>query len=75
MNLTEYEVYVEDGNPCGGSEYAQKTFLEIETDSPVDYVKAHGKYPILQTGESPDGDLVILTGNGKGYFTKYVFTK
>lgn len=70
-----YEVFIEDMNPCGGAEYARKEFIEVEAESPEAYVKAKGRYPILEITESADGDTVITTGDGKGYFVKYTFSE
>lgn len=72
--MTEYEVLIEDINPCGGSAYARKTFVEVETDDPIAYVKENSKYPIIETTENADGDLVVVTGNASGYITKFTFT-
>ena len=73
--MKEYEVFVEDINPCGGSKYARKEWIEVEAESPEDYVKKNGKFPILEITENADGDTVINTGDGKGYFTRYTFSE
>jgi len=73
--LNEYEVYIEDTNPCGGSKYGKKEFIEIEAESPEAYVKENGRYPIIDIARNEDGDTVITTGNGKGYVIRYIFSE
>ena len=41
--MNEYEVYIEEINPCGGSQHAQKSIIEIEAESPEAYVTANGR--------------------------------
>ena len=72
--MKEYELCIETMNPCGGSEYAQREFRDVETDDPVAYVKANAPLPILETSEV-DGSIVITTGDGFGYITRYMFTE
>lgn len=72
--MKEYELCVETMNPCGGTEYAQRQFLDVETDSPEAYVRANAPLPILDIAEV-DGSTVITTGDGHGYITKYTFTE
>ena len=72
--MKEYEVLIETINPCGGAKHSQKTFIEVETDSPEAYVKANSPYPILDQTEDKNGDTLINTGDGKGSFVKYTFT-
>ena len=71
--MNEYEVFIEDINSCGGEQYAKKELLEIEADSPEAYVKATGRYPILDITKNSNGDTVIMTGDGKGNFLRYTF--
>lgn len=73
--MNEYEVFVEDINPCGGSQYAKKELLEVEAVSPEAYVKENGRFPIIEITENPNGDKVIITGDGNGYFIKYTFSE
>lgn len=73
--MNEYEVFVEDINPCGGAQYAKKELLEVEAKSPEAYVEEHGRFPILEITENADGDKVIVTGDGNGYFIKYTFSE
>ncbi len=72
--MEEYELLIEAINPCGGSAHATRTILEIETDDPERYVRENAVFPIIDTGKNSDGDLVITTGDGKGYITKYTFS-
>lgn len=72
--MEEYELLIEAVNPCGGSAHATRTILEIETDDPEGYVRENAVFPIMDIGKNSDGDLVITTGDGKGYITKYTFS-
>ena len=72
--MTEYEVLVETINPCGGLKHAKKDCLEVETASPEAWVAEHGQYPVMDTGKTPDGDVAITTGDGKGNLVRYTFT-
>ena len=60
------EVLIETINPCGGEAHSKKEFLDIEAESPEAYVRAEGRWPVLDTGKNMDGDVVITTGDGKG---------
>lgn len=73
--MNEYEVFIEDINSCGGEQHAKKEILEVETESPESYVKANGRFPILDISENARGDTVIITGDGKGNFVRYTFTE
>ena len=73
--MKEYEVATEYINPCGGSEYAIRDILEVETDDPVAYVRKEGRFPILEVTTDKNGDLLVITGDGKGYFLRYTFTE
>ncbi|MBR4972206.1 MAG: hypothetical protein IKY59_04460 [Oscillospiraceae bacterium] len=72
--MREYEVCIETMNPCGGSEYAQRGFRDVETDNPEAWVKANAPLPILEVAQV-DGSIVITTGDVHGYITKYIFTE
>lgn len=72
--MNEYEVLVETINPCGGEAHAHKEFREIVTESPETYVRAEGRFPILDIVERAEGDILIVTGDGKGNFVRYTFT-
>ena len=72
--MNEYEVIIEEINPCGGETYARKEILEVEAESPESYVRANGKFPILEIITQNDGSVLIVTGNDSGYFTRYTFS-
>ena len=73
--MREFEVATEYINPCGGSEYAIREIFEIETDDPVEYVRKESRFPIMEVTTDAKGDLLVITGDGKGYFLKYYFTE
>lgn len=73
--MNEYEICIETINPCGGSQHAIREIIEAEAASPEAYVKENGRFPIIDTSETPDGDQVIVTGDGKGYIIRYTFTE
>lgn len=70
----EYEVLIEQINPCGGVAHSIKSFAEVETDDPEGYVRENARFPIIESGRNADGDLVITAGDGKGYLTRYTFS-
>jgi len=73
--MTEYEVLVETINPCGGAKHCIKEFMDVETNDPIAWVKANGRFPILDTVTNADGDLKIITGDEAGNFVHYTFTE
>lgn len=73
--MNEYEICIETINPCGGSQHAIREIIEAEAASPEAYVRENGRFPIIDTSETPDGDKVIVTGDGKGYIIRYTFTE
>ena len=73
--MHEYEIFIEVINPCGGEKFSKKTLLEAEADSPEAYVKENGRYPVLETISKDNGDVVIVTGDGKGSVVRYTFTE
>ena len=73
--MNEYEVFIEDINSCGGERHAKKELIEVEADSPESYVKANGRFPIIDITENANGDTVILTGDGAGNKLRYTFTE
>ena len=73
--MNEYEVIIEEINPCGGSAHARRSIIEAEADSPESYVRENGRFPILETVENADGTLLIVTGDGAGYFIRYTFSE
>lgn len=74
--MKEYEVIIVDMTPCGGEKYANREVMEVETDNPEAWVRAHSRHPnILDIGTDATGDLVITTGDGHGYITRYTFSE
>ena len=71
--MNEYEVFVEEINPCGGEKHRQKSIIEVEAESPEAYVKENGRFPILEINENEKGDTVIVTGDGTGSLIRYTF--
>ena len=65
MDMHEYEIFIEDINPCGGEKYSKKTLIEAEAESPEAYVKENGRFPILETTSDKNGDVVIVTGGNR----------
>ena len=78
--MNECEVFIEDINSCGGEQHAKKELIEVEADSPESYVKANGRFPIIDisqnaNSQNANGDTVIITGDGKGNFLRYTFAE
>lgn len=71
--MNEYEVIIEEINPCGGETYARKEIIEVEAESPESYVRSHARFPILEITQQSDGSVLIIAGNDAGYFTRYTF--
>ena len=69
-----YEAIIETIVPLG-PEPMQKHFEEIETDDPIEYVKTHCKFPIMEIDENRFGEKVITCGDGSGYVTRYIFSE
>ena len=72
--MNEYEVIIEEINPCGGEKYANKQIIEVEAESPDAYVEENKRYPVMEKIEMANGDIVIVTGNGKGNLVRYTFS-
>ena len=73
--MHEYEIFVEEINPCGGVKHSKKTLIEAEADSPEAYVKENGRFPILESILNENGDVVIVTGDNHGSIVRYTFTE
>lgn len=73
--MHEYEVIIEEINPCGGEAHARKEILEVEAESPESYVAQHAKLPLLTVNRKDDGSILIVCGNDSGYQTRYTFTE
>ena len=72
--MNEYEVIIEEINPCGGETYARKEIIEVEAESPESYVRMYAKFPIREISKQSDGSVLIIAGNDAGYMTRYTFT-
>lgn len=73
--MHEYEIFVEEINPCGREKHSKKTLIEAEADSPEAYVKENGRFPILESILNENGDVVIVTGDNHGSIVRYTFTE
>ena len=73
--MKEYEILVERINPCGGDAHAQKDFIDAECESPEAYVKENAPYPVMDSFRTPEGDTLVITGDGKGSMVRYTFTE
>lgn len=73
--MKDYEVVTEETTPCGGDNHKTTNMIEVQAESPEDYVTKNGRYPILEKIEDLDGSIKIRTGDGKGYFMVYTFTE
>ena len=73
--MHEYEIFIEEINPCGGEKHSNKTLIEAEASSPEAYVKENGRYPVLEITLNESGDIVIVTGDNNGSFVRYTFTE
>ena len=73
--MNEYEILIETINPCGGEAHAKREILEAEVESPEAYVKTKSPYPVIDRVQTPDGDTLIITGDGKGSMVRYTFTE
>lgn len=73
--MNEYEVIIEEINPCGGEKYANKQIIEVEAESPDAYIAEHGRFPVMDKTEMSNGDVVIVTGDGSGNMIRYTFSE
>ena len=73
--MKEYEIIIETINPCGGDRHSQQEIVEATIESPEAFVKEKGRFPIIDKIENPDGGVVIVTGDGKGYMVRYTFSE
>ena len=73
--MHEYEIFIEDINPCGGEQYSKKNFDRGRSNQPEAYVKENGRFPILESTCNESGDVVIVTGDNQGSFVRYTFTE
>lgn len=73
--MHEYEIFIEEINPCGGEKFSKKTLIEAEAESPEAYVKENGRFPVIESMKNQNGDVVIVTGDGNGSFIRYTFSE
>ena len=73
--MHEYEIFIEDINPCGGEQYSKKTLIVFVVVFLEAYVKENGRFPILESTRNESGDVVIVTGDNQGSFVRYTFTE
>ena len=73
--MHEYEIFIEEINPCGGEAHSKKTIIEAEAASPESYVKENGRFPILESILNENGNVVIVTGDNHGSIVRYTFTE
>lgn len=73
--MNEYEIVIERINPCGGSSHGIREIIEAEAQSPEAYLEKNARFPITERIEQGDGSVLIITGNGRGYFDRYTFTE
>jgi len=71
--MNEYEVIIEEINPCGGERHANKKIIEVEAESPESYIAENGRFPIMDKTEMSNGDVIIVTGDGSGNMVRYTF--
>ena len=55
--MHEYEIFIEEINPCGGEKHSKKTLIEAEAASPEAYVKRKWKVPGSETTGNENGTL------------------
>ena len=53
--MREFEILIEDINPCGGSQFAKREILEAEAESPEDYVAKTGASRSSPRRSTPTG--------------------
>ena len=73
--MNEYEILIETINPCGGEARANREIVEDEAERPEAYVKTKAPYPVIHRLKTPDGDTLIITGDGSGGIVRYTFTE
>jgi len=73
--MNEYEVIIEEINPCGGERHANKKIIEVEAESPESYIAENGRFPIMDKTEMSNGDVIIVTGDGSGNMVRYTFSE
>ena len=73
--MKEYELCIETMNPCGGKEYAQREFRDVETDDPVAYVRQMLQDREVKLDGQTDGNgVVTVYADCSGMIQKFIFT-
>lgn len=74
--MAEYEVVREIQNSCSGNQMRDVFFEEIETDDPVEYVRALLKADKAElTVEVKDADNLTVFADCSGMTQKFLFTR
>ena len=73
--MKNFEVMLEDINPCGGPDRPRKEFLDVSCDDPRVWVEQNARYPITECNLNADGDLVITPGDVMGLAVRYTFSE
>ena len=73
--MKKYEILVERINPCGGDAHEQKEIIEAACETPESYIKENALYPVIDRAQTTTGDMLIVTGDGKGSMIRYTFTE
>ena len=55
--------------------YSKNMKLVDRQSYPVEYIRKEGRFPILEVTKDSNGDLLIITGDTKGYFIRYTFSE
>lgn len=74
--MNEYEIVYKYLNACAGAAHPQIEFLEVELNTPEDYIrqKHHRDYQKFQKEILPDGRIVLSYDTGSVAYI-YEFTK
>ena len=70
----EYEVLVEEMNPCGGAAHSIKHFMDVETDDPENYVRQSLKGKAELTVDRKADGAVTVYVSCNGLTQKFIFT-
>lgn len=72
--MPSYEVNIENVHPCRGPQRVQTDLIEVEANSPEEYVEENDYSPVISSHTESNGDVVIVTLSSAGYINKYTFT-
>ena len=75
--MKHYELIIEENQPtCGGRTPTKSRILEVDTDDPVEYVKAAEKTDEVEVQTEADGSLVVRVQRDEyRYWVKYIFSE